>query len=328
LYNKVLGDAISQVPEGSPITIIPDGLLALLPFEALVTGGKAQWNKGSLGDYPEGLTFLGDRHPLIYYQSITALTLARAAKRSPKGPGRVLIMADPVFEMADARLQETRPEIKVVQRDQERQISLMAAMEEDSGGSFVLKRLEGTERLAKSLERLYGSSCEVYTGLDATKGRLMEKLASELTRYDAIVFATHGFAGNDIPGIMEPVLALTMVPPGTDGFLTMNEVAGLKTNADIVALTACQTGVGVHLAGEGVLSIGRSFQCAGARAVAMSLWSVSEDSSVALMDEFFKRLRAGKPRLEAWTEARAQVRKAGFEHPFYWASFVLVGEAR
>jgi CHAT domain-containing protein len=127
---------------------------------------------------------------------------------------------------------------------------------------------------------------------------------------------------------MEPVLALTMVPPGVDGFLTMSEVAGLKTNADIVALTACQTGVGVDLAGEGVLSIGRAFQCAGARAVAMSLWSVSEDSSVALMDEFFKRVREGKPKLEAWTEARRQLRKAGFEHPFFWASFVLVGEAQ
>lgn len=328
LYNRVLGDAIRQVPDGTPITIIPDGLLALLPFEALVTGGKAQWNKAQLGDYPEGLTYLGDRHPLIYYQSITALTLARTGRQSPKSPGRLLVMADPVFEMADARLQEARPEIKVVQRDHERQISLMAAMEEDSGGSFALKRLEGTERLAKNLEQLYGSSCEVYTGMNATKGRFLEKIGSELNRYGSIVFATHGFAGNNIPGIMEPVLALTMVPPGTDGFLTMNEVAGLKLDADIVALTACQTGVGIHLAGEGVLSIGRAFQCAGARAVAMSLWSVSEDSSVALMDEFFKRLKAGKPRLEAWTEARAQVRKAGFEHPFFWASFVLVGEAR
>ena len=57
-----------------------------------------------------------------------------------------------------------------------------------------------------------------------------------------MIFATHGFAGNKIPGIMEPVLALTMVPPGTDGYLTISEVVGLKMNADVVALTACQTG--------------------------------------------------------------------------------------
>ncbi len=158
----------------------------------------------------------------------------------------------------------------------------------------LFKRLEGTGPLAKNLKQLYEASCDVYTGLDATKSRFMEKMASGPNRFDAIVFATHGFAGNSIPGIMEPVLALTMVPPGTDGLLTMNEVAGLKTDADLVALTACQTGVGVHLAGEGVMSIGRAFQCSGARAVAMSLWSVSEDSSVALMDEFFKRLKAGE----------------------------------
>ncbi len=328
LYHKLLGDALNQVPEGSPLTIIPDGLLALLPFEALVTGGTAQWVKGNWGDYPAGITFLGDRHPIVYYQSVTALTLARNLKRTTKRSDRVLVVADPVFQMADARLQEKRPEVKLAQKDENRQASLMAAIEENSGGCFSLKRLKGTERLAKSLEQLYGSSCDVYTGLEASKNSLMQKIAPELSQYNAIVFATHGFAGNNIPGVMEPVLALTMVPPGVDGFLTMSEVAGLKTNADIVALTACQTGVGVDLAGEGVLSIGRAFQCAGARAVAMSLWSVSEDSSVALMDEFFKRVREGKPKLEAWTEARRQLRKAGFEHPFFWASFVLVGEAQ
>jgi CHAT domain-containing protein len=328
LYAKVLGDVLGQVPEGASITIIPDGLLALLPFEALVTGGKAQWKKGQWGDYPEGISFVGDRNPIIYYQSLTALTLARSLRQTPKSAGRVLVMADPVFQMADARLRETQPEIEVAQNEENRQVGLMAAIEEDSVGCFALNRLKGTEKLAKSLEQIYGSSCEVYTGLEATKGMFMQKLAPELTRYDAIVFATHGFAGNNIPGIMEPVLAFTMVPPGTDGFLTMNEVAGLKTNADIVALTACQTGVGVHMAGEGVLSMGRAFQCAGARSVAMSLWSVSEDCSVALMDEFFKRVKGGQARLAAWTDARAQVRKAGFEHPFFWAAFVLVGEAR
>jgi CHAT domain-containing protein len=148
-----------------------------------------------------------------------------------------------------------------------------------------------------------------------------------LDRYNFIVFATHGFAGNNIPGIMEPVLALTMVPPGTDGFLTMSEVAGLKMNADVAALTACQTGVGVKLAGEGIMSMGRAFQCAGAKTVAMSLWSVSEKSSVMLIQEFFKKLKSGKGKLEGWSDARLALRKAGFEHPFFWGAFVLVGEA-
>jgi CHAT domain-containing protein len=73
--------------------------------------------------------------------------------------------------------------------------------------------------------------------------------------------------------------------------------------------------------------MGRAFQSAGAKSVLMSLWSVSEDSSVILMEEFFKHLKGGKSKRDAWTLARADVRKAGFEHPFFWGAFILVGEA-
>ena len=66
---------------------------------------------------------------------------------------------------------------------------------------------------------------------------------------------------------MEPVLVLTLVPPGTDGFLRMTEVMGLNMNADIVALTACQTGLGKRTAGEGTMGMGRAFQYAGAKSV-------------------------------------------------------------
>jgi CHAT domain-containing protein len=204
----------------------------------------------------------------------------------------------------------------------------MATIEEESGGCFKLNRLTATGTLAKDLENLYGNACDVYTGMDSSKSSFYKTVAPNLDRYGAIVFATHGFAGNNIPGIMEPALALTTVPPGVDGFLTMTEVVGLKMNANVTALTACQTGMGVKLAGEGIMSMGRAFQCAGSRSVVMSLWSVEEDSSVALMNEFFKRLKAGDPKLQAWTSAKAAVRKAGYEHPFFWGAFVLVGEIK
>jgi CHAT domain-containing protein/lipopolysaccharide biosynthesis regulator YciM len=326
LYTKLLAEPLKQIPAGSPVTIMPDGFLALLPFEVLVTSGRADWKQGEWGDYPTGLTYVGDRNPISYYQSITALTLVRNMGKRGKQQEGLLIVADPVFEMMDLRAQNARPETRMATQQGDRYFRLMAAIEEDSGGCFKLPRLSETGELAKDLEQMYGSSCEVYSGMQSTKSTFMNKVAPELDRFKSIVFATHGFAGNNIPGIMEPVLALTMVPPGTDGFLTMSEVTGLRMNADVVALTACQTGVGVKLAGEGVMSMGRAFQCAGAKSVAMSLWSVSEKSSVMLMQEFFKNLKSGKNKLTGWTEARAAVRKAGFEHPFFWGAFVLVGE--
>jgi len=97
-------------------------------------------------------------------------------------------------------------------------------------------------------------------------------------------------------------------------------------NADMVALTACQTGLGKELSGEGVMGMGRAFQFAGAKSVLMSLWSVSEKSSTTLVENFFKNLKDGKNKLEALKLAREDIRKQGYDHPFYWAGFILVGE--
>ncbi|MEW6532995.1 MAG: CHAT domain-containing tetratricopeptide repeat protein [Thermodesulfobacteriota bacterium] len=328
LYQKLLDKALRQVPAGSQVCIIPDGVLALLPFEALVTGGSVAWNQREWGDEPQGLTYVGDVYTLTYYQSLTAMALVRNLKKKQLPGERVLVVADPVFEMQDARAQTDHTRIEMAATGKKaRTFTLMAAIEEESGGHFKLNRLNRTADLAKGLESLYGQSCDTYTGFEANKAVFLSKIAPFLDRYKSVVFATHGFAANQIPGIMEPVLCLTMVPPGTDGYLTISEVAGLKMNVDVAALTACQTGTGVRLAGEGVMSMGRAFQCAGARSVLMSLWSVAESTSVLMTEEFFKQLRNGKGKREAWTSARVEARRQGFDHPFFWGAFILVGEA-
>jgi len=142
------------------------------------------------------------------------------------------------------------------------------------------------------------------------------------------LFATHGYFGKDLPGIQEPVLVLSLLdqPKGQDGFLRLSEVMGLKINCDIAGLTACQTGLGRHISGEGTMGMGRAFQYAGAKSVLMSLWSVSETASVNLVESFLKNLKEGKSKLEALRLARDEIRKSGYDHPFYWAPFILVGE--
>jgi CHAT domain-containing protein len=117
-------------------------------------------------------------------------------------------------------------------------------------------------------------------------------------------------------------------PKDEDGFLRLSEVMDLKLNADMVALTACQTGLGKIVSGEGTMGMGRAFQHAGAKSVLMSLWTVSENTSVKLVETFFKHLKEGKTRLEALRLARQEVRRDGYDHPFFWAPFILVGEVR
>ena len=93
-----------QVPEGTPLVIIPDGILALLPFEALVTGGKPVWKPGKYGEYPEGLTYLGDVYPISYYQSITATDTGEDVRQATETGDRLLAMVDPVFSLDDERV--------------------------------------------------------------------------------------------------------------------------------------------------------------------------------------------------------------------------------
>ncbi len=326
LRRKLLGDLSALVPQESSVTIIADGFLALLPFEALIQNGGGQWAENDIGPYPKQVTYVGDLYRISYGQSLTAMSLTRKqVRRTPPGK-RMLVMADPVFEMNDPRARGLGPETTVAAGEENRFARVKAILGSRSGTSRRMARLNATWDLARKLKNSYGASCDIYSGLKCTKSMLLEKLAGKLDRYKSIVMATHGFLANEVPGFMEPIMALTLVPPGTDGLLTMSDVAGTKLNADVAALTACQTGVGMILAGEGIMSMGRAFQCAGAKSVIMSLWSVAEEPSVRLMEEFFKVCDQGKTRLEAWTEARNRIRKAGFEHPFFWAGFILIGE--
>jgi CHAT domain-containing protein/Tfp pilus assembly protein PilF len=325
LCDRLLSPVLAKVPRGSPLMIVPDGVLAVLPFEALVVEGEATWKTGRRGPYPKGLTYLADAYQLSYLQSLTALTLARTSGRRTAPGDRLLVVADPVFQLTDSRARDAE-KVRLSQADRGFYPKLMATIEETSGGSFRFERLALTKTLAENLRALYGDLSDVYTGLDATKKGFLAKPVSELAQYGKIVFATHGLFSNKIPGITEPFIALTMVPPGTDGFLRMSDVTGLKINADVVALTACQTGLGEELSGEGVMSMGRAFQYAGARAVLMSLWSVAEKPSIMITEGMLRHMKDGKSKLEALKLAREDVRDEGFRHPFYWASFILVGE--
>ncbi len=198
----------------------------------------------------------------------------------------------------------------------------------DDGAEYRLiwPRLELTGNLGRAIKKLYPHTTDLYLGREADKSVLLN---NPLRRYGAIVFGTHGYFGQDIPGIMEPVLVLNMVPDDENGYLSMSEVMGLDLNADFVALTACKTGLGKYLVGEGILSMGRAFQYAGAKSVLMSLWTVPEEASVALVESFMRNLKEGGSKAHALATARKEVRKLKkhYSHPFYWASFVLVGDA-
>ncbi len=326
LSDLLLGDLLTDLPKGVLVKIVPDDCLGLLPFEALVLNDGGKVTIDGSRTQVSGADFFGDRNEISCCQSVTALTLARAASANRKTGAQMLVIADPVFAITDDRAQAAT-QTKVTVGEKEHYENLMTTIEDCAKGAFSFKRLPETTALVDNLAKLYGSKAEKMTGLDASKSNFINTKAKEIEKYRCIVFATHGLFSKNIPGLTEPFLALTMVPDGTDGFLTMSDVMSLKISADLVALTACQSGIGKELYGEGTMSMGRAFQYAGARSVLMSLWSVAEKSSVMLVENFFKNLNDHKSKSESLKLARDYVRKACYDHPFFWAPFILVGEA-
>ena len=325
LATILLDGVLEFLPGKVPLILVPDDVLGSLPFEMLPLTKEGKVEESGKNISVKGASFLGDRNQIVYAQSLTALSLARTLKKGTASKDNVLIFADPVFQLTDERVQglDVKP-VASEKKDFVAQITQTMSTAEGMGGNF--ERLSRTGQLAESLKSLFSNKVDLYTGIRATKHNLLEALGPKLVDYNTIIFATHGYLGNKLPGVKEPCLILTMIPPGTDGFLKMSDVLNLDLNSNMVVLTACQSGLGKTVSGEGAMGMGRAFQYAGAKTVLMSLWNVSEESSVMLVQSMLKHLKDGQNKLNALQMAREDVRKHGFDHPFFWAGFVLAGE--
>lgn len=148
-----------------------------------------------------------------------------------------------------------------------------------------------------------------------------------LEKYRYIHLATHASLPGMVQGINEPFILLSQVENrGDDGFLTLSEVTNMKLNADMVVLSACVTGVGKEVEGEGVVNFARAFQQAGAKSVVVSLWEVASEPAVEYMKIFYSHLKSGKKRAEALQLTRGEI-KMKYPNPFYWAVFIIHGES-
>jgi CHAT domain-containing protein len=149
--------------------------------------------------------------------------------------------------------------------------------------------------------------------------------ASPLNEYRIVHFACHGFFDERAPFRSALVLSAGK-GTGDDGYLQMREVYGLSLSADLVVLSACQTGAGRLETSEGPLALARPFFFAGARAVVASLWPIGDRSTVPFMSEFYRRICEGRTAVSALREAKLGMLRSRWSHPFYWAGFLLQGD--
>ena len=144
-------------------------------------------------------------------------------------------------------------------------------------------------------------------------------------------FATHGYVDAERPALSAIVLSLIdRDGEPRDGFLRAHELYNLDLPAELVVLSACETGLGRQVRGEGIVGLTRGFMYAGAARVVVSLWSVSDRATAALMSTLYREmLEGGKTPAAALRAAQlAMMKRPGWENPYYWAAFIIAGEWR
>jgi CHAT domain-containing protein len=319
LYDLLMKPALGQLAPGTHLVIIPDDVLEVLPFESLVVEAPAQVTmaQGKFGPSPKGVKYVEDQFKVSYYYSATSLKIMRQTKTPAAASQSLYMMSDPMAEGGG----------RAPSGEVQRRLMSISQKEEWKGLKAQFDPLPYTRELADKLKGLFPDG-RFLAGPSATKNNL-----SGIEKHKYLVFATHGILAKELPYIEEPALLLYPEASGGEeyrprGFLTMSEVMKLNLACDNATLTACSTGLGKRTSGEGVMSMGWAFQYAGAKSVLVSLWKVEEKSTVLLAEKFFERLKAGKDRLTALHEARAEVRKMGYDHPFFWSPFIIIGEVR
>src|SRR5262249_23727189 len=269
------------------LIIVPDGPLWELPFQALQVAPKR---------------FLIDDHAVSYAPSLTTLShMTRSGTARRKSSPTVLAIGNPALGQGT---------VGTVQ-------SLL--MNEQLGP------LPEAERLVKTVGKMYGPSrSKVYVGVEAQEGRVK----AEAGNYQIIHIAAHGILNDKSPMYSYLVLSQVDRDPHEDGLLEAWEIMNLDLKAELVILSACETARGQIGNGEGVIGLSWASFIAGAPATVVSQWKVETSSTTDLMIEFHRNLMAGKTKAEALRLAALKLSKTEqYRHPFYWAGFVIIGNA-
>ena len=283
-------------PQTQKLWIVPDGILYYLPWETLITEPYKQ----KAVNY-SNLAYLLKKYIISYDYSANLIYSKRTLPLSLDK--EKLLAFSPDFKAQLAVNDQTK-------RDQLR---------------ADLSELKGAKEEVRALDALYRG--QLFLGQQATE----YEFKNNLQNGSVLHLATHAIVDDERPGYSRLLFSLSNQDTLNDGYLHAYELYNLKLNAELVTLSACNTGFGQIQSGEGVMSLGRAFAYAGSPNVLMSLWSVPDKSTSQIMIEFYKNLANGMPKDVALQQAKlAYIASADnmTTNPFYWSSFVLIGDPK
>lgn len=289
LYQSLVQPIAHLLPEH--LIIIPDGILEYIPFEALLREA-ADPAERPFASFP----YLIRDYQVSYAHS--ARLLQEMTSASYHAPRRWILAFAPYFQ------------------DPPDMDNSLAARRRNLG------RLTGNVREVQAIKSLLRT--RIYKGNDATR----ERFLADAPHYSYLHLATHAKA-NDEEGEYS-YLAFAEVPDTVQNeLLYAKDLYSMRLQADMVVLSACESGIGELRRGEGVISLARGFSYAGAKSLATTLWRVSDRESATLMELFYQGLSEGMPKDGALRAAKLQYisQADGMKaHPFFWAAFILSGD--
>ncbi len=358
LYQTLIAPA-EELIQGKDLLIVADGALHFLPFALLLTEPPRDGAAGAAAERPSppvrgagtwvterselrrsqanlpafqfpNLSYLIRRHAIRYAPSATVAGLLKDEAGRRKGvayAGEFAALGNPQVEGIEISLEGAPAAASGPSLDE--------VFRESTG---PLQPIPKTEDEVWQVARLFSSVVErspyqlkyqddrvwLRLGAEATLDALGDLLAAP-AGYRYLHLATHGLINPRKPEYSGLVLS---PGPGRGSFWQVFDILNTAISSEMVVLSACDTGLGRLHRGEGMIGLTRAFLHAGASSLCVSLWKVADDSTPLLMEHFYRALTAGASKSQALREAQlALIDSSPFVHPFYWAPFILVGDA-
>ncbi|MCC5609866.1 tetratricopeptide repeat protein [Nostoc sp. CHAB 5834] len=320
------------------LVVVADGVLQYIPFAALTIPQSSISQK----NYQPLLL----NHEIVNLPSASTIDILRKEIKERKAPKTLAVLADPVFSKQDERLanncQNPQPFLSNnaqqlainpqnssynIELDLEKSALIRATRDINWDNITRLKktRTEALEimKFVDDSEQIHAFDCEANYAWASNP---------ELSQYRYLLFATHGILNDINPELSGIVLSLVDKNgnPTQKPFLQLSDLFNLDYPAELIVLSACETGLGKEVSGEGLVGLTRGLMYAGAARVAVSLWSVEEEATSKLMREFYREiLQNGKTPAAALRAAQLEMwRQEEWRNPYSWAGFTLLGEWR
>lgn len=351
LSQTLLGK-VEALPKAARLLIVGDGELQYLPFAALPLRAKA--TDAAVGRAGARARVAKSPPLLLSHEVETQPSVSLLAELRRHAPGAerrapqklIAVVADPVFNEDDERFDDTG--VASVQRGVEEvarhptlpgrnandlsvnksRTALNEASLIDARGRIA--RLPFTRREADAILALVPSGAGTKFVDFGAKIELVTN--GELSQYRIIHLATHGLLNKGHPELSGILLSLfDEQRRPREGFLQMHELYKLRLPVEMVVLSACETGVGKMVKGEGLAAMSRGFMYAGAKQVMASLWEVNDSSTAELMTHFYRNLLAGERQRPAAALRAAQItmwQKDSESSPYFWAAFIIQGDSK